>query len=65
MEKENVDELNFPCENCIAFSQWFTTLQLQSLEFPSQFVKWKAVIPTLIIVALFPFIYLSPIGALT
>ena len=59
-----MDELNFPCENCIAVSFWFTTLQLQSLEFTSQFVKWKAIIQILIIVALTPFTYLFPIGAM-
>ena len=59
-----MDELNFPWENCFAFSVWLTTLQLQSLEFTSQFVKWKATIKTYIIGVLTSFTYLFPIGAM-
>ena len=34
VEKDNVDELNFPWKkNCFRFFAWFTTLESQKLEF--------------------------------
>ena len=64
VEKKNLNELNFPWENCFAFSVWVTTLQLQSLEFMSQFVEWEAIIQTHIIFVFTSFTYLFPIGAI-